>query len=89
MKPGGDVVYSTCSLAQQQNDAVVRAALHRARAERGVEAAAVDLSPLSRCLGHVFRFWAGGAATGLGQLVLPGVTNNFGPAYFCKLHRTR
>ncbi|XP_038078207.1 5-methylcytosine rRNA methyltransferase NSUN4-like [Patiria miniata] len=86
VKPGGDVVYSTCSLSQQQNDAVVESALYHCQSETNMEVAVVDLSPLTQCLGHVFKFWDRAKH---GQLVLPNVNKNFGPMYFCKLHRVR
>lgn len=84
VKPGGDVVYSTCSLSHQQNDAVIETALYQCQTETKIEVAVVDLSPLTQCLGHIFHF---SDKTKHGQLVLPNLKNNFGPMYFCKLHR--
>ncbi|XP_022081998.1 5-methylcytosine rRNA methyltransferase NSUN4-like isoform X2 [Acanthaster planci] len=86
VKPGGDVVYSTCSLSQQQNDAVVESALYHCQAETDMEVVVVELSPLAQCLGHVFKFCDRAKH---GQLVLPNLNSNFGPMYFCKLCRLR
>ncbi|XP_071800894.1 5-cytosine rRNA methyltransferase NSUN4-like isoform X2 [Asterias amurensis] len=84
VKPGGDVIYSTCSLSNQQNDAVVESALYQCQTDLNIEVAVVDLSPLTQCLGHIFHF---SDNIRHGQLVLPNLKNNFGPMYFCKLHR--
>ncbi|KFQ03569.1 5-methylcytosine rRNA methyltransferase NSUN4, partial [Leptosomus discolor] len=60
-KPGGEVVYSTCSLSPLQNEYVIERALEIAETQ------------FNNCR--------------LGELVLPHLTANFGPMYFCKLRR--
>ncbi|KAK7107489.1 5-methylcytosine rRNA methyltransferase NSUN4-like [Littorina saxatilis] len=83
-KPGGSVVYSTCTLAAVQNDGVVQAAVEELWETSTIDVAVEDLSPLKEAFSSTFKFHSG---TRLGQLVLPSLTSNFGPMYFCKLRR--
>lgn len=83
-KPGGSVVYSTCTLAAAQNDGVVQAAAEELWETSNIDIAVEDLSPLRTAFAPVFKFHS---AVRLGQLVLPTLTSNFGPMYFCKLKR--
>ncbi|XP_072036671.1 5-cytosine rRNA methyltransferase NSUN4-like [Amphiura filiformis] len=86
VKPGGDVVYSTCTLSRLQNDDVVENAISTCRSQYKIQANVVDLSPLTSALDKVFNFWK---ECTYGQLVLPGLKRNFGPMYFCKLRRIK
>ncbi|XP_062337442.1 5-methylcytosine rRNA methyltransferase NSUN4 [Osmerus eperlanus] len=83
-RPGGEVVYSTCSLSQLQNQYVVEQALQQAREEHGVALEVVDLRPLTHLFRDTFHF---APDTHLGELVLPHLSANFGPIYLCKLRR--
>lgn len=83
-KPGGSVVYSTCTLAAVQNDGVVQAAVEELWETSDIDVAVEDLSPMADMFLQTFSFHL---ATRFGQLVLPCLTNNFGPMYFCKLKR--
>lgn len=82
-KPGGSVVYSTCTLSMAQNDSVVRQALEQLWLKSSFDVAVVDTTPLVSAFSDVFTF----RKCQLGHLVLPNVTANFGPMYFCKLQR--
>ncbi|KAK7865862.1 hypothetical protein R5R35_003978 [Gryllus longicercus] len=88
VKPGGTVVYSTCSLSPIQNDGVVHMALQKIWEETKVEVEVRDLSPALQGAKSVFKF---GDNIGLryGHLVLPFLPCNFGPLYFCKIVRTK
>ncbi|KAJ8406374.1 hypothetical protein AAFF_G00306050 [Aldrovandia affinis] len=83
-RPGGEVVYSTCTLSQLQNEYVVEQALHVAQ-EAGITAHVQDLRAFARLFAATFHF---APNPRLGELVLPHLTANFGPIYFCKLRRT-
>lgn len=84
VRPGGDVVYSTCSLSTLQNDGVVQGAIIKCQEEFDLQIQVVDLSPLATCLSPVFKF---SDITKYGQLVIPDLTANFGPMYFARLHK--
>lgn len=85
-RPGGSVVYATCSLSPVQNDGVVHMALSQAFREHGITAAVRNLSAAMQPLAGIFRFEP---ARNLkyGQLVLPFMPANFGPMYFSKITR--
>ncbi|CAL8281236.1 unnamed protein product [Lota lota] len=82
-RPGGEVVYSTCSLSQLQNQYVVQQALHLARQE-GIHLEVVSLQPLVHMLSGTFNF---APDLLLGEMVVPHLTANFGPIYMCRLRR--
>ncbi|CAL8346025.1 unnamed protein product [Merluccius merluccius] len=82
-RPGGEVVYSTCSLSQLQNQYVVQQALQLARQE-GIHLQVVSLQPLVHMLSGTFNF---APDLLLGEMVVPHLTANFGPIYMCKLRR--
>ena len=82
-KPGGSIVYSTCTLSMAQNDGVVKQALEHLWLTSSVSVAVVDTEPLCTTFSDVFKFYK----CQFGQLVLPNLTANFGPIYFCKLQR--
>ncbi|XP_053893892.1 5-methylcytosine rRNA methyltransferase NSUN4 [Malaclemys terrapin pileata] len=83
-RPGGEVVYSTCSLSQLQNEYVVERAVEVAETEYNINVHVEDLSYFRRLFQDTFSFFAD---CRLGELVLPHLTANFGPMYFCKLRR--
>ncbi|CEO99542.1 hypothetical protein PBRA_007275 [Plasmodiophora brassicae] len=68
-KPGGRVVYSTCSLSALENDGVVEKAL--AKSEFRCDVITSSLS------------WPVGEPTSLGWIVLPDRPGRWGPLYFC------
>ncbi|KAM5125213.1 5-cytosine rRNA methyltransferase NSUN4 [Mantella aurantiaca] len=82
--PGGGVVYSTCSLSQLQNEFVVERALDLAGAEYGIHASAVELRPLRDLFQDTFHFHDN---CRIGELIVPRLTANYGPMYFCLLRR--
>ncbi|XP_072297934.1 5-methylcytosine rRNA methyltransferase NSUN4 [Eucyclogobius newberryi] len=83
-RPGGEVLYSTCTLSQQQNQAVVEQAVQLALERHGIQIQVVDLKPLTRSFTNAFHF---APEPSVGELVLPHLSANFGPIYMCKLRR--
>nr|XP_056700402.1 5-methylcytosine rRNA methyltransferase NSUN4 [Euleptes europaea] len=83
-KPGGEVVYSTCTLSQLQNEYVVERAVELLKIQYDIDVHVEDLSIFRRLFQDTFSFFPN---CRLGELVLPHLTANFGPMYFCKLHR--
>ncbi|NWU03422.1 NSUN4 methyltransferase, partial [Urocynchramus pylzowi] len=83
-RPGGAVVYSTCSLCPLQNECVVERALDVAGAQFNISIHVEDLSHFRTLFQDTFSFFSD---CRLGELVLPHLTANFGPMYFCKLRR--
>ncbi|XP_076838065.1 5-cytosine rRNA methyltransferase NSUN4 [Brachyhypopomus gauderio] len=83
-RPGGEVVYSTCSLSPLQNERVVEQAVSIAQQEMDVTMQVQDLESFTRLFSGTFHF-APQPATG--ALVLPHLCANFGPMYICKLQR--
>ncbi|XP_053325976.1 5-methylcytosine rRNA methyltransferase NSUN4 [Spea bombifrons] len=86
LKIGGEVVYSTCSLSQLQNECVVERALELAASEHRILAEPQDLSSFRVLFKNTYNFYKD---CRIGELVLPHLTANFGPMYFCKLKRLR
>ncbi|XP_033838257.1 5-methylcytosine rRNA methyltransferase NSUN4 [Periophthalmus magnuspinnatus] len=82
--PGGEVLYSTCTLSQQQNQAVVEQAEQLALERHGIQIQVVSLKPLTRNFTNTFHF---APELSVGELVLPHLAANFGPIYMCKLKR--
>jgi 16S rRNA C967 or C1407 C5-methylase (RsmB/RsmF family) len=97
-KPGGIVVYSTCTLAPVQNEGVVERAIENLRSsssnkkQRGyhgnapIKCEIVSTQSLEKNFAYFFEFHA---KTRYGSLVLPHISKNFGPLYFCKIRRIR
>ncbi|XP_026885800.2 5-methylcytosine rRNA methyltransferase NSUN4 [Electrophorus electricus] len=83
-RPGGEVVYSTCSLSHLQNECVVEQAISVARREMGITLHVQDLGSFIQIFSGTFHF---APQTATGVLVLPHLCANFGPTYMCKLQR--
>ncbi|XP_059083173.1 5-methylcytosine rRNA methyltransferase NSUN4-like [Tigriopus californicus] len=89
VKPGGSVVYSTCTLSPIQNDGVVFTALKTIWETTDIECYVSDMSDLFRPFHDLMRFHGDGRGAKYGQLVLPDITRNFGPMYLARIVRTR
>ncbi|XP_027014105.2 5-methylcytosine rRNA methyltransferase NSUN4 [Tachysurus fulvidraco] len=81
---GGELLYSTCSLSQLQNECVVQQALSLAQQEMDITVKVQDLSSFTRLFSDTFHF---APQPAVGELVLPHLCANFGPIYLCKLLR--
>ncbi|XP_077300655.1 5-methylcytosine rRNA methyltransferase l(2)10685 [Arctopsyche grandis] len=88
-KVGGTVVYSTCTLSPIQNDGVVHMALKRAWEEHRVRATIKTLTKAFDPAQCLFKLCTDEVKPKFGQLVLPDVSSNFGPSYFCKIVKTQ
>ncbi|CAG4951528.1 unnamed protein product [Colias eurytheme] len=88
-KVGGAVVYSTCSLSPIQNDGVVHLALKQAFQMDGILAVVRDMSVPFSSLSSTLLLGTGKALPKYGQLVVPDVSANFGPAYVARLVRVK
>lgn len=88
VRPGGTVVYSTCTLSPLQNDGVVHMALSKIWEETTIDCCVVNVTQAMRPLSFLYRF---GTTLGLryGQIVLPSLLSNFGPMYFAKIKRLK
>ncbi|XP_038616211.1 5-methylcytosine rRNA methyltransferase NSUN4 isoform X2 [Tachyglossus aculeatus] len=85
-RPGGEVVYSTCSLSHLQNEYVVSGAVELLADRYGIGVQVEDLSSFRQLFQNTFSFFP---ECRVGELVVPHLTANFGPTYFCKLRRLR
>jgi 16S rRNA C967 or C1407 C5-methylase (RsmB/RsmF family) len=93
-KPGGIVVYSTCTLAPVQNEGVVERAIenvassskkkHGYKGNDQIKCEIISTKSLEKHYAYFFDFHA---KTRYGSLVLPHISKNFGPLYFCKIRR--
>jgi len=83
-RPGGIIVYSTCTLSPVQNDGAVAATLEHIWYRTGIEVVVEDIRTSMNCFTSMFKFFDG---CRYGNLVLPNLVSNFGPMYFCRLRR--
>ncbi|KAM6990331.1 5-cytosine rRNA methyltransferase NSUN4 [Tautogolabrus adspersus] len=82
--PGGEILYSTCTLSQIQNLSVVEQAIYLAKENHGIQLQVVCLRALTQMFGKTFHF---APDLPLGEMVIPHLAANFGPIYMCKLRR--
>ncbi|XP_038128040.1 5-methylcytosine rRNA methyltransferase NSUN4 [Cyprinodon tularosa] len=82
--PGGEVLYSTCTLCPSQNLGVVERAVQLAEENHGIRLQVVSLRPLVRMFRNTFHF---APDLHLGEMVVPHLAANFGPIYMCKIRR--
>ncbi|KAM9242502.1 5-cytosine rRNA methyltransferase NSUN4 isoform 1-T1 [Dugong dugon] len=83
-KPGGYAVYSTCSLSHLQNEYVVQGTIELLANQYSIEIQVEDLTHFRKLFMGTFFFFP---SCQVGELVIPNLMANFGPMYFCKLHR--
>ncbi|ESO84954.1 hypothetical protein LOTGIDRAFT_131154, partial [Lottia gigantea] len=85
-KPGGSIVYSTCTLSPPQNDGVIQAALEQIWQNTPIDVSVEDISIITQQFKDTFTFFHNCRH---GQLVIPSLTKNFGPMYIAKLNRIK
>ncbi|KAK3606741.1 hypothetical protein CHS0354_036540 [Potamilus streckersoni] len=85
-KPGGSIVYSTCTLSPSQNDGVIQSAFEEIWKTSKIDIVVQNLKELAEGFQDIFKFHKG---CQFGQLVLPSISANFGPMYFCKINRQK
>lgn len=83
-KPGGYVVYSTCSLSHLQNEYVVQGSMELLANQYSIKIQVEDLTHFRNCFMETFYFFP---SCQVGELVIPNLMANFGPMYFCKMRR--
>ncbi|XP_035667984.1 tRNA (cytosine(34)-C(5))-methyltransferase, mitochondrial-like [Branchiostoma floridae] len=83
VKPGGSVVYATCTLSLKENDDVVESVFEQFSKNKS-RIDVINLSYLTENFWRIFRF---DSSTRCGQLVLPHLDANWGPMYFAKLKK--
>ncbi|GAA6078557.1 tRNA (cytosine(34)-C(5))-methyltransferase, mitochondrial isoform X1, partial [Tachysurus ichikawai] len=81
VRPGGLVVYSTCTFSRAENQSVVEAVLSTSE---GVELVELEEELIVSLSGH-FKF--AHLHSPLGYLVVPEKGRTWGPMYVCRLRR--
>ena len=87
LKPGGALVYSTCTLSPIQNDGVVHMALSSLWEETSLNFEVCDLSQAVKPFRFLCKMHGRKEGLKYGQLVVPNLPSNFGPMYFAKIRR--
>ena len=87
LKPGGSLVYSTCTLSPVQNEGVVNMALKALWEETANEYYVNDITDALKPFRFMCRIFGAKQGISLGNLIVPNISNNFGPIYFCKITR--
>merc|ERR1719474_138197 len=85
LKPGGSCVYSTCTLSPVQNEGVVNMALKSLFEETTNQYYVTDMTEALKPFRFICRIFGAEHGIKLGNLVVPSISNNFGPLYFCKI----
>ena len=85
-KPGGTIVYSTSTMSPPQNDGTVQRAISKIWEETSIDVAVQRTDTIANAFEEHVQFFKG---CRFGQLIVPNLTANFGPTYFCKLKRVR
>ena len=87
LKPGGVLVYSTCTLSPVQNEGVVNLALKSLREETHSQYCVNDLTDALKPFRFMCKIFGSKQNVSVGNMIVPSITNNFGPQYFCKITR--
>ncbi|RXG58740.1 5-methylcytosine rRNA methyltransferase NSUN4 [Armadillidium vulgare] len=87
-KPGGSVVYSTCTLSPLQNDGAVHLALAKIWRETKIDCCVVNMMQTVKNLSFMYAI-GHNLKLRYGHIVLPFPDNNCGPMYISKIVRER
>ncbi|KAL7646272.1 UNVERIFIED_CONTAM: hypothetical protein RMT77_003181 [Armadillidium vulgare] len=87
-KPGGSVVYSTCTLSPLQNDGAVHLALAKIWRETKIDCCVVNMMQTVRNLSFMYAI-GHNLKLRYGHIILPFPDNNCGPMYISKIIRER
>jgi len=87
LKPGGALVYSTCTLSPIQNEGVINMAIKAMAQETTLKFVVNDLTSALKPLTFVGNIFGKEEGISLGNLVVPNICSNFGPTYFCRIVR--
>lgn len=89
LKAGGSLVYSTCTLSPIQNEGVVRMALKALYEETAYDFYVSDMTEALKPFRFLCKILGPKQGVNLGNLIVPHLSNNFGPTYFCKITRRK